>query len=176
MEVMARSMTNLLKSHKWLAGGALVALLAVCWMAAVMIKPPQAQAFTLIEMPAFTFNPVEIGLNQVGEVCAVNWGDATISALIGLLDVADTTKSASPIQSVELKAHSSSCFQLPAVQRPTTAAATIPWTFPFVAVRHSAQWNAKQKDLTVSLQVLDGGSTKFVVPGTFLPAVQLPAP
>ena len=169
-------MTSLLKSHKWLAGGALIALLAVCWMAAVMIKPPHAQAFTLIEMPAFTFNPVELGANQVGEVCAVNWGDATISALIGLLEVADTTKSASPIQSVELKAHTSSCFALPAVQRPTAAAGTIAWTFPFLAVRHSANWTARQRDLTVSLQVLDGGSTKFVVPATFLPAVQLPAP
>ena len=169
-------MRSLLKSPKWLAGGALVALLAICWMAVVMIKPPNAQAFTLIEMPAFTFNPVEIGLNQVGEVCAVNWGDGTISALIGLLDIADTTKSASPIQAVELKAHASQCFQLPAVQRPTTAAATIPWTFPFLAVRHTATWNARQRDLTVSLQVLDGGSTKFVVPATFLPAVQVPAP
>ena len=169
-------MTNFMRSHKWLAGSGLIALLGFCWMAAVMIKPPNAQAFTLIEMPAFTFNPVEIGATQVGEVCAVNWGDATISALIGLLETADTTKSASPIQSVELKAHTSSCFALPAVQRPPTAAATIPWTFPFVAIRHSAQWNAKQKDLTVSLQVLEGGSTKFVVPATFLPAVQLPAP
>jgi hypothetical protein len=169
-------MTNLLKSHKWLAGGALVALLAICWIAAVMIKPPQAQAFTLIELSAFVFNPVEITGNQVGEVCAVNWGDGSISALVGLLEVADTTKAASPIQSVELKAHTSSCFALPAVQSTAAAGATISWILPFVAVRKTASWQSRQKDLTISLQVLEGGSTKFVAPANFLPAVQLPAP
>ena len=169
-------MKSLLKSHKWLACGALIALLALSWIAVMMVKPPNAQAFTLIEMPAFVFAPVEISPTQVGELCAINWGDNSINALIGLLDTADTTKAGSPIVSVELKAHASHCVALPAVQRPTAAQGTIPWTLPFLAVRHSANWNARQKDLTVSLQVLDGASTKFVIPATFLPAVQVPAP
>lgn len=166
-----------MRNPRWLAVAGMVLLLALGWIGIAMVRPPASQAVTMMEMPAFTFNPVEISSTQTGELCTVNWGDGSINALIGLLDVADTTKAISPVQSVELKSHTSTCVALPAVQRPpTTAAGMIAWTMPFLAVQRSSNWNARQRDLTVSLQVLEGGSSKFAVPGTFQPAVQVPMP
>src|SRR5579864_2590618 len=107
-----------LRKPRWIAAAGFVVLMAICWVAIMMVKPPTTKAFTLIELPAFVVNPIDISPNQVGELCAVNWGDGSLNALVGLLDVTNTTTAASPIQSVELKAHTSQCFALPAVQRP----------------------------------------------------------
>jgi hypothetical protein len=167
-------MKNTFAQHKWFAGVALVILLACFWVTVVMIQPLSTHAFTLIEMPTFVFNPVEISATQTAEVCAVNWGDGSLNILIGLLQPSDTTKSAAPIQALEVKAHTSMCVALPAIQKPAVTAAAPNFILPFLAVRAPNSFNRGTRNFTVSLKVLDGGSTKFVVPATFLPAVQLP--
>jgi hypothetical protein len=117
---------------------------------------------------------VEIAPAQTAEICAVNFGDGSVSVLIGLLQPSDLTKSASPIQALEIKAHTSACVALPAVQKPVATAAAPNFILPFLAVRAPNSFNERRRNFTVSLQVLEGAGTKFVVQPNFLPAVQIP--
>jgi len=162
------------KSHKnRIYGGAgLVMLLAVCWVAVVMVQPQATKAFTLIEFQAFTFSPIEVSPTQTVEVCATNFGDGSFTAAVGLLNPSDTTKANSKVQSVELKAHTSTCVLLPAVQ--TSVNGGINFILPYIALHDPPLKSGRPNNLTVSLQVIEGGSTKFVVQPNFLPAVQVP--
>lgn len=168
------------KRKKLLAGAAIVTALAMVWVGILMLRPPTSKAFTLIEMPVYSFAPIEVSSNETAEVCSINWGDGTVNILIGLLMPSDTTKSASPIHSLEVKPHSSLCMALPAVQTPATNAGAPNFILPFVAVRNvNGNGNGdgggeRLRTFRVSLQLLDGGATKFVHPGELLPAVQVP--
>jgi hypothetical protein len=167
-------MENVMKRHKWFLGAGVVALLAGLLVAIAMFKPSATKAATA-DMPAFVYPPVTVHPGQHLVVCGSDMGEITISGVIGLLDVTDTSTTLAKIP-FTLKPNTGSCTTLPAVQRGEGArGGERPSVIAFVAFPPDTQWNSTSgKAYVGSLQVTEGTVTKFALAPMFLPAVPIP--
>jgi hypothetical protein len=148
----------------------------------VMVRPPVSKAFTLVEMPAFVFPEVTVQGSQVPMLCMNNMGDGSVRTLIGLLDVADSSKAMSPLIPITLGAHQGTCALLPAVRPGPTTGAPGPASAIAAIFVSAGDANASAtggggagKGLVSSLQVRDEGGTRFVVTPIFMTGVTVPA-
>ena len=166
-------MEDIMKRHNWCLGACAVVLLAGLMVAIAMVKssPTKAAAVTA-DMPAFVYPPVTVKAGQSLVVCGSDMGEITISGLIGLLDVTDTTKTLVKVP-FTLKPNTGSCTTLPAVQPGSEAERSS--VIAFVAFPPSTQWNSTSgKAYVGSLQVTEREGTRFVLAPMFLPAVPIP--
>lgn len=166
-------MKKTLVRHKWLTAACSVVLIAGVWLAAMLVKPPASKAAAPPEFPAFVFPPVSLGGGGVNaELCAANMGDGSVrDALIGLLDVGDTTKALFETKKVSFEAHTGKCMSLipPAARGHSSTDSVI----PFVAFQNSQTWDISGKAFNASIQVERGNSRQVLTP-MFLPALQIP--
>ena len=175
-------------ARKCFAGAGSVAVLAAAWIGATMLRPPVSKAFTLIEMPATVFPEVSAAAGQNIMVCANNMaGDGSVRALIGLLDVADSTRfvPGTTPTAVSLDVNKGSCaLLLPAVQTTVNAdiiaiRTGIPAIFFQTGTQAHGGGGGAGKTFNASVQLVGPNGAITVLPPAFsanllLPAVQLP--
>jgi hypothetical protein len=164
-----------MKDHKWFLGACTVVLLAGLMVAIAIIKPSAAKAAVVTaDMPAFVYPPVTVQAGQSLVVCGSDMGEITITGVIGLLDVTDTTKTLAKIP-FTLKPNTGSCITLPPVQSGEAFETQRSSVIAFVAFPPSTVWNSTSgKAYVGSLQVMDDERTRFVLTPMFLPAVPIP--
>jgi hypothetical protein len=172
--------------RKYVAGAGSVAVLATLWIAASLIRPPASKAITGVEMPAWVFPPIAAAAGQNFMVCANNLtGDGSVRVLIGLLDVADSSRflpGTTPM-SMTLDANKGSCsLLLPAVQ--VTTGALVPAVrsgIPAVFYQTGGSTNAAGggggagRGLLASVQLVGPNGTVTMVTPTLMPNLLLPA-
>jgi len=159
--------------------------------AAAIFRPSVGKAFTLIERTAYVFPEITAGSTEKLMLCTNNLtGDGSVSLLIGLLDVADSTRFLATPVSAPLNPQQGGCsLLLPAVQvTAATGALTTPARtgIPVVFIMggganaYSVGGGGAGKGLLSSVQLVEAdGSVKLIttaslMDGLLVPAVNLP--
>jgi hypothetical protein len=177
---------NRLVIRKWLAGGVSVSAAAGLWIGAALVRPSVSKAITAVEMPAYVFPEVTFTSGQKLMVCTNNLlGDGSVRALIGLLDVADSSRlvPGTTTTSVALDAHRGGCALLLPAVRPTVDALTavpvttgIPAVFLIGLNSASGGGGGAGRGLISSAQVVEAdGSVRLLITPTLMERVGLPA-
>jgi hypothetical protein len=174
---------------KWFATASSAVAMAGLWFGVAIFRPSTGKAFTLIERSGFIFPEVTVQGSDKLMLCTNNLtGNGNTQVLIGLLDVADSTRflaGTSPV-SASLNAQQGGCsLLLPAVQTTAGILAPVRTGIPVVFImgggsNQSGGGGGAGKGLLSSLQLLSGdGSVRLIttptlMDGLLLPAVQLP--
>ena len=150
-----------------------------------MMRPTVSRAFTLIERTAFVFPEITAQANENVMVCTNNLtGDGSVRAIIGVLDVADSTRflpGTSPLVT-SLDPRKGGCvLLLPAVHTagtltPPPARTGIPVIFLAGPETSNGGGAAMGKGLVSSAQLVEAdGSVRVATAPTMVENVALPA-
>ncbi len=159
------------------AVGSSAALLAGAWFAGAMLHPSVGKAITAVEMPAFVFPEVTVQGSQVPMLCASHMADGSVRTLIGLLDVADNSRSMGPLMPFTFGPHQGACVNLPVARPVTAVGAAMATAIPVIVIlgsNESGGGGGAGKTFVASVQVRDEGGTRFVVTPSFMNAVSVP--
>jgi hypothetical protein len=151
-----------------MAGAA--AILAILGATLLLVKPRVGHAFTLIELPAVQFGPVDVLPGQDANLCMVNWGDQTLLVIVGIVSASNTN---TVLARTETHVAAGSDVCLPFVESidangPTTVAGII-------SVRAAPKTGIDKIGASMQLQDTATQTNRIFIPGNFLPAVQLPS-
>lgn len=167
---------------KWLGAGCSSAALAGMWMLTAMVHPSVSKAITMVEMPALVFPAVTAQPNESLMLCTNNlFGDGSVRTLIGLLDVADSSRFVRGTTGIpgSLDLRKGGCVVLlPAVMPEVGALAPVPARtgIPVIFVAGANANAPGSKGLVASVQLVTAdGSVRHVTTPTMVDRVLLPA-
>ena len=183
---MFENIQNKISIGKWLGVGFSTAALAGVCLVTAMVHPQAARAITMVEMPALVFPEITAQANENIMLCVNNLtGDGSVRALIGLLDVADSSRFVRGTTSVpgSFDARKGACVLLLPAVRPTTdvlappAARTgIPVIYLTGAPSPNGAASVAGRGLLASVQLVAAdGSVRLVVTPTLANGLLLPA-
>jgi hypothetical protein len=155
--------------------GACSALVMGGILTVAMLKPQTSNAFTLNPAGIFVFPQVTVSPGQQAKLCVSNMGDGSVDALIGLLNVLDTSRTTSST-SMTFGPHQGTCILLPAI-RAAGVAGTAPTAEPdtTIAIIAVLTKGKAYENLNSSLQIMNPTGTQFVLSPSFNPNLLVPA-